>query len=78
MAELVLSKLGEAVHKQPNSLHVFICTKLMIPVWVSLLLKMTDLVIYGPLGRGDLAILNARVVCSYFYFPPHPTQVLEA
>ena len=25
-----------------------------------------------------MVILNARVVCSWFYFPPHPTQALAA
>ena len=25
---------------------------------------------------GILTILNARVICSLFYFPPHPTQAL--
>ena len=25
---------------------------------------------------GGLAILNVRVLCSWFYFPPHPTQAL--
>ena len=30
---------------------MFICIKLMIPVWVRLLFKMYDLVVYGPLGE---------------------------
>ena len=50
MVDLVLSKLGEDVHKQPNSLHVFICPKLMILMWERLMFKMDDLVLYGPSG----------------------------
>ena len=46
--DLLLSQLGEAVHKRANRLHVFICTKLMMPVWGRLLFKMADLVVYGP------------------------------
>ena len=29
-----------------------------------------------PTGVKILAILNIRVVCSWFYFPPNPTQAL--
>ena len=31
-----------------------------------------------PTGGKVLAILNAQVVCSWFYFPPHPTHALAA
>ena len=76
MAYLVLRKLGDAVHKHLNSSHIFICPKLMMPVWVRLLFNTVDLVVYGPPGGGGLSILNALVVCSWFYFFPHPTQAL--
>ena len=79
VVDLVLIQLGEAVQKRPNSLHVFICTKLMIPLWGRLMFKMADLVVYGPPGGGGgVAILNARAVCSWFYFPPHTTHALAA
>ena len=47
VVDLVSSQLGEAVKKCPNSLHVFIFPKLMIPVWGRRLFKMDDLVVYG-------------------------------
>ena len=50
MVDLVLGGLGEDVQKRPNSLHGLICPKLMMPVWVRLVLKMADLVVYGPPG----------------------------
>ena len=59
MADLVLRQLGEAVHKLPNILHVFIFPKLMIPVRERLLFNMADLVVYVPLGEKSLAPLNA-------------------
>ena len=59
MANLVLRQLGKAVHKPPNILCVFICPKLMIPVWERRLFNMADLVVYVPLGEKSLAPLNA-------------------
>ena len=41
MADLVLEKLGESVHKLPKILHIFICLKFM-----------DELVVYSPSGRG--------------------------
>ena len=38
------------MHKRPNSLNSFICPKLMMPVWGSILFKMAELVVYGPPG----------------------------
>ena len=52
VSDLVLRQLGEAVHKSPNVLNVFICPKLMMPVWGGFLLEMYDLVVYSPLGGG--------------------------
>ena len=52
VVDLVLRLLGYSVHKRPNSLHVFICLKLMIPVWVRLLFKMANLAVYGPPEGG--------------------------
>ena len=77
VADLVLRKLGEPVHKRPNSLHVFIFPRLMMPVWGRLLLKMDHFVVYGPTGEL-FSILNTRVAYSWFYFSPYPTQVLAA
>ena len=48
---LVLRKIGEAGHKQPNRLYVFISHKLMMKVWGRLLIKMADLVVYVPPGE---------------------------
>ena len=39
---LVLRQLGRAVQKQPNRLHVFIFTKLVMPVWGRLMFNMND------------------------------------
>ena len=50
MADLVLMQLGEAVHKRPNILYVYICPNMMVQVWGRLLFKVTDLVVYGPPG----------------------------
>ena len=55
----MLRKLGEAEHKRPNGLHVFIFPKLMIPVRERLLFNMADLVVYVPLEEKSLAPLNA-------------------
>ena len=52
VADLVSRQLEEDVHKRPNSLHVFICHKLMMMVWGRLLFKMVDFVVYGPPGRN--------------------------
>ena len=47
----------------------------MMPVWERLLFNMADLVVYGP--RVEiLAIVNAKVVCSWFHFTPHTAQAL--
>ena len=53
VAYLLLRESGDYVHKQPNILHVFICTKTMMMVWVGLLFKVADLVVYGPPGGGN-------------------------
>ena len=45
VSDLLLSKLGEAVHKHLNILNAFILPKLIIPMWGSLLFKMADLVV---------------------------------
>ena len=50
VGDLVLRKLGKAVHKRPNNLHGLICLKVMMPVWGRLLLNTDDLVIYGSPG----------------------------
>ena len=50
VADLVLRKLGEAVHKLTNSLNVFICPKLTMPVWGRPLFNMADFVVYDPPG----------------------------
>ena len=50
VVHLVLRQLEEAVHKRTNGLHFFICPKLIIAVWVRILFKMADLVVYSPKG----------------------------
>ena len=47
----MLRKLWEAVHKRSNSLHVFIFLKFMMPVWVRMLLKIDEFVVYVPPGE---------------------------
>ena len=54
LAYLVSRKLGEAIHKQPNSLIVFIYPKLIIWVFGRMMFKMADLVLYGPTGGVDI------------------------
>ena len=76
MIDLVLRQLGEAVHKRTNRLHVFIFPNLMVLVWGRLIFKIADLVVYGPPGGRGGGILNAKVVRSWFYFPPIITQAL--
>ena len=46
----MLRQLGKTVHNPPNILCVFICPKLMIPVWERRLFNMADLVVYVPPG----------------------------
>ena len=75
MAELVLRKLGEAVHKQPNSLHLFICPKLMMSVWGNMLFKMAELVAYVPPGDNFSPFSMHKSFFLGFIFPliPHRT-----
>ena len=77
MAELALRQLWEAVQKWPNSLHVFICLKLMVTVWGRLLFKMSDLVVYSPPGGNFWLLSMHESFVLSFTPPPHPTQVLE-
>ena len=58
VADLVLRQLWEAVSKLPNSLHVFILPKLIMPVWEIMMFKIDELVLYGPPGGGG-SILDA-------------------
>ena len=51
VSDLVWRQFREAVHKLPNSLHVFICPKLMMPGWGRLLINIDDLLEYGPTGK---------------------------
>ena len=74
----MLRQLGEAVQKYTNSLHVFILTKLMMPVRGKMMFKMADLVVYGPLGGKVWPSSTQRVVSYWFHFPPHPTHALAA
>ena len=53
VSDLVLRKLGEDLKKWPNHFYVFICTKLMMPVWVRLMFNMSDVVVYGQPGGED-------------------------
>ena len=48
-----------------------------MPVWEKLIFKMTELVVYAPPGK-KMAILNAQVVCSWFYVTPNHTQALAS
>ena len=48
----MLRQLWEAVQKRTSSLHVFICNKLMMPVWGRLLFNMASFMVYGPLGES--------------------------
>ena len=48
VSDLVLRKLWEAVHKQPNSLHVFIYPELIMTIRGRLMFNMADLVVYVP------------------------------
>ena len=75
VADLVLRQLGEAVHKRTNSLHVFICLKLTMLVWVRLLLKMADLVEYGPPGEKFWSSSMHEIFFLGFISPliPHRT-----
>ena len=59
---ILLRQLGEAVQKCPDSLHIFICTKMMLLLWGKLLYKVKYLVLYTPPGgrggRGCLASMH--------------------
>ena len=68
VADLLLSKLGEAVHKLLNILNSFIFPKSIIPMRGSLLFKMADLVVYSPPGvgkRGGLPLVNKYFVLGF-------------
>ena len=67
MSDLVLSQLGEAVHKQSDSLHIFICPKMMLTLCDKILYKVTGLVLYAPLGGGGLTSLNDSFVVSFIF-----------
>ena len=69
VTDLVLTQLGGAVHKRPNNFPVFICTKLMMPVWKRLLFKMADLVVYG-LPGGDFGHLQCTSCLFLVLFLP--------
>ena len=66
VADLVLRKLGKAVHKRPESLHIFKFSKTMLPLWSKLIYKVEDLVVYPPPLSGGgkvLANFNIQVFC---------------
>ena len=48
VAYFFLMKIGEAVQKWTNSLHVFISPKLMVMVWGRMIFNMIYLVVYVP------------------------------
>ena len=75
MSDLVLRQLWEAVHKHTNSLHVFICPRLMMPVWGRLMLKMVDLVVYVPPGEmfWPSSMHESFVICFIYPLIPHRT-----
>ena len=69
VAYLLLRQLWEAVHKQPNILHVFICPKFMILVLLRLLFNMDYLGVYGPPGGGGGGPQFMNFLLLVLFFP---------
>ena len=64
----MLRKIGEAVRKWPNGLHVFIFPKIMIPMWGRLLFKVDDLVVYDSPGGKFWSFSMHKLFVLVFFF----------
>ena len=69
VADLVLRQLGEAVHKQLNSLRVFISPKLMMTVWVRLLFNISQFLVHKPPGEMFQTYSMHESFVLVFIFP---------
>ena len=67
----------EGCARMAHHLACFICPKLMMLVWGRLMLKIDELVVYGPPG-GEFWTSSMEESFFWFYFPPHPTQAFSA
>jgi hypothetical protein len=73
-----MEKLSKVRIKRQHSTHVFVCPRLMTPLWQKQLYKATDIVIVVPPGHPawSLAMFEALIIGIEFPFVQHAPRQL--